>query len=55
MQTLKTFKATVGIKNLFDRAPPFTLFSPGVQVGYDPTYADPRGRSFYVSITAAFN
>jgi iron complex outermembrane receptor protein len=51
----KTFKAAIGIKNLFDRAPPFTLFSPGLQVGYDSTYADPRGRSFYASITASFD
>ncbi|WFR79658.1 TonB-dependent receptor [Janthinobacterium rivuli] len=39
-----------GIKNLFDRAPPLSLrASSGHQVGFDPRYADPMLRSFYIT------
>ncbi|MCL6483774.1 MAG: TonB-dependent receptor, partial [Janthinobacterium lividum] len=39
-----------GIKNLFDRAPPLSLrTSSGHQVGFDPRYADPMMRSFYIT------
>ncbi|MCC7684108.1 TonB-dependent receptor [Janthinobacterium sp. FW305-128] len=39
-----------GIKNLFDRAPPLSLrASSGHQIGFDPRYADPMMRSFYVT------
>jgi iron complex outermembrane receptor protein len=41
----------VGIKNLMDRAPPFTNVAPA---GWDPIYADPRGRVFYAQLTYAF-
>ncbi len=37
----------LGIKNLFDRAPPFSNQTDFFQVGYDPRYADPRGRVLY--------
>jgi iron complex outermembrane receptor protein len=43
-----------GIKNAFDRDPPFTNQPFFVQTGYDPSYADPRGRSFYARLTYAF-
>ncbi|MEG1056230.1 MAG: TonB-dependent receptor, partial [Janthinobacterium sp.] len=39
-----------GIKNLFDRAPPLSLrASSGHQIGFDPRYADPMMRSFYIT------
>jgi iron complex outermembrane receptor protein len=41
-----------GIKNLFDRYPPYTNNIEAV--GFDPAYADPRGRAFWVSATYAF-
>jgi iron complex outermembrane receptor protein len=44
----------LGVKNLFDRDPPFTNQPFTYQVGYDPSYADPRGRTFYASLTYAF-
>ena len=44
----------LGIRNLFDRDPPFTNQPFTNQVGYDPHYADPRGRTFYASIGCAF-
>jgi iron complex outermembrane receptor protein len=37
----------LGVKNLFDRDPPFTNQQSSMQVGYDPSYADPRGRVWY--------
>jgi iron complex outermembrane receptor protein len=45
---------TFGIKNVFDRAPPFTNQSTSGPVMYDPRYADPRGRLFYAKLTLAF-
>jgi iron complex outermembrane recepter protein len=44
----------VGIRNLFDRPPPFTNQLDTFQVGYDPRYGDPRGRTFYARVTYAF-
>lgn len=43
-----------GIKNLFDRAPPFSNQTAQGVVMFDPRYADPRGRVFYAQITVAF-
>ncbi|WP_372625489.1 TonB-dependent receptor domain-containing protein [Arsukibacterium sp.] len=47
---------TLGIKNLFDRDPPFTAhqndFSPGA--AFDPRVADPRGRAFTLLATYRF-
>ena len=46
----KGLSLTLGIKNLFDRAPPFTiqnLDGTGNMRGYDARYADPLGRQFY--------
>jgi len=44
----------LGIKNLLDRAPPFSNQPFTRQVGYDPTYADPLGRTYYVRLSYAF-
>jgi iron complex outermembrane receptor protein len=46
----KSMHVTLGIKNLFDRDPPFTLQDGGGgnQIGYDGRYADPIGRQFYI-------
>ena len=51
---LNNVRFAVGIRNLFDRAPPFTNQPFTYQVGYDPNYAEPRGRTFYASITLTF-
>ncbi|MBD1582567.1 TonB-dependent receptor [Pseudoalteromonas sp. S16_S37] len=46
---------TFGIKNLLDREPPLTLNGEaGHQVGYDPRYADPYGRTFYLQADYTF-
>ncbi len=47
----KNLTFTAGIKNLFDRNPPLSLQNAGGgnQIGYDGRYADPLGRTFYIS------
>ena len=51
---LKNTTLTLGVRNFLDRSPPLTNQSDAFQVGYDPTYADPRGRTFYGAIRYAF-
>jgi len=53
---VKNLKMTGGIKNLFNRAPPYTNSGgqTSFQAGYDPTYGDPRGRFVYGSLTYMF-
>ena len=43
-----------GIKNLLDRDPPFSNQTQSFQVGYDPTYADPHGRVYWLGVRYAF-
>ncbi|WP_426339100.1 TonB-dependent receptor plug domain-containing protein [Pseudoduganella sp. S-14] len=46
----KQLALRAGIKNLLDRNPPLSLRnSSGHQVGFDPRYADPMGRTFYLT------
>lgn len=46
----KQVQLRAGIKNLLDRDPPLSLRnSSGHQVGFDPRYADPFGRTFYLT------
>jgi iron complex outermembrane recepter protein len=54
-QITKEFAITGGIKNIFDKNPPFTiqnLDGTGNMRGYDGRYADPLGRQF--SLTASY-
>lgn len=53
---IKGVQLTLGVKNVFDRDPPYTNSGGQVsfQSGYDPQYADPRGRFVYVRATYAF-
>ncbi|MCQ4319747.1 TonB-dependent receptor [Stutzerimonas stutzeri] len=44
----------LGIKNLFDRDPPFTNQAVTFQSGYDPRYTDPLGRTLYTRMTYRF-
>ncbi|MEJ7667819.1 MAG: TonB-dependent receptor [Casimicrobiaceae bacterium] len=50
----KNTTLTLGVRNLFDRDPPFTSQGATFQVGYDRTYADPLGRFYYGSVRYAF-
>ena len=45
---------SAGIKNLFDRDPPFSNQTQNFQVGYDPSYADPHGRLYWIGVRYAF-
>ncbi len=47
---MDSLQVSFGIKNMFDRAPPFSLRTSGGghQVGYDPRYVDQLGRTYYL-------
>ncbi len=42
-----------GVKNLLDAAPPYSNQAFFFISGYDPSYTDPRGRRFYLSLSYA--
>jgi len=46
----KSIKVRAGVLNLADTPPPFSNQSYYFLSTYDPTYTDPRGRTFYASI-----
>lgn len=51
------FRATVGVRNLFDRDPPFAITydsNTGAGSSWEPRVADPRGRSFTLSVETRF-
>ncbi|MDQ2763617.1 MAG: TonB-dependent receptor, partial [Pseudomonadota bacterium] len=50
----KSILLAVGVRNVFDREPPFSNQAATFQVGYDPRYADPTGRAYYVRGTYSF-
>jgi iron complex outermembrane recepter protein len=50
----KGFSLSAGIRNVFDRDPPASANSQNFQVGYDPRYTDPRGRTYYANLKYAF-
>ena len=50
----KNLELAAGVKNLFNKAPPFTNQNFTFITGYDPSYADPRGSFYYASITYRF-
>ena len=55
----KSWTLSAGIKNVFDRNPPLSIqiatSASAGQVGYDPTYTDPRGRLYWAGIKYVFN
>lgn len=52
----KALQLTFGVRNLFDRNPPYSLQNAGGgnQVGYDGRYADPLGRTVYGTASFKF-
>ncbi len=50
----KGFALTLGVKNLFDRDPPYSNQTDVFQGGYDPRYTDPTGRTFYARGSYSF-
>jgi len=51
---LRNVELRLGVRNLFDRAPPVSNQDNNFQVGYDPSYGDPRGRMYYGNIRVYF-
>ena len=51
---VKNMIFTVGVRNLFDKKPPVTVQEDYFQVGFDPTYADVKGRTLYLRGTYRF-
>ncbi len=51
------YKMTFGIKNLFDKDPPFAITydsNTGAGSSWEPRVADPRGRSYTISVDVKF-
>ncbi|MGJ7916736.1 TonB-dependent receptor [Massilia sp. LXY-6] len=48
---IRSTRLAIGIKNLFDRDPPYTNLTSNFLGGYDVSYGDPRGRYAYASAT----
>jgi iron complex outermembrane receptor protein len=51
---VKSIALLVGVRNAFDRSPPFSNQGATFQVGYDPRFTDPTGRTYYVRGTYSF-
>jgi len=50
----KATRLRAGVQNVFNTMPPFSNQAYYFLASYDPTYTDPRGRSFYASISHSF-
>jgi iron complex outermembrane receptor protein len=50
----KNLTLTLGVKNMFDKDPPYSRQNNSFQVGYDPALADPTGRFWYGSVRYSF-
>jgi iron complex outermembrane receptor protein len=50
----KDLKLRAGIQNLANTAPPFSNQAYYFLAGYDPTYTDPRGRTYFVGLNYKF-
>ncbi|RQO55967.1 hypothetical protein DBR47_19070 [Paucibacter sp. KBW04] len=50
----KNLNLTLGVRNLADKKPPVTVQEDYFQVGFDPTYADVKGRTFYARANYKF-
>jgi iron complex outermembrane receptor protein len=51
---IKNLIITAGVRNLLDKKPPTTVQEDYFQVGFDPTYADVKGRTFYLRANYKF-
>lgn len=47
-QPMKGLSFTLGVRNLFNREPPYSNQTQVFQANYDPRYADPTGRMYYL-------
>lgn len=53
-QASKAWTLTAGVRNLFDRDPPYSNQGTTFQQGYDPRYAEATGRMFCARANHAF-
>ncbi len=53
-QATKRLFASVGVRNILDESAPFFNRGTGGTYGFDPSVADPRGRTYYVRLTTKF-
>ena len=53
---IRNLRLMAGVRNLLDKDPPYTNAGGQVsfQAGYDPQYADPRGRYIYAGLRYSF-
>lgn len=51
---IKAMTVLVGVRNLFDRSPPFSNQTQNFISGYNPIYSDPLLRTFYVNLSYNF-
>ena len=51
---IKNLKLRVGVLNVLDNDPPYSNQGNSFQVGFDQSYADPRGRTFYATASYKF-
>ncbi len=57
LTSIPGYKITAGVKNVFDRDPPFAISyesNSGAGGSWEPRVADPRGRSFTLSVETKF-
>jgi iron complex outermembrane receptor protein len=52
-QGIRNITLALGVRNLLDTPPPVSNQSQSLQAGIDPTYADPRGRMYYIAMRYA--
>lgn len=50
----KNVSMTLGVRNLFDRAPAYSNQNDVFQANYDPRFSDPTGRTYYARMTYQF-
>jgi len=50
----KNLTLTAGVRNILDRDPPFSNQGTTFQVGYDPRFTDPLGRTWWARVNYAF-
>jgi iron complex outermembrane recepter protein len=53
-QGAKGLSLTLGVRNMFDRDPPYSNQTDVFQANYDPRFADPVGRTFYGRLGYSF-
>ena len=50
----KSLSVTAGVRNVTDQEPPLSYQTEVFQAGYDPRFADPTGRAYYLRGTYSF-